>query len=293
MTLFGVREVSAGGIEINSRVQPATLSLDESTELSVSVLWDGAADRFLFGWPEAPALDGLKIVGSKRSAHSWVDGGTEWSRQEFTWTLEPERVGSSRVGVAELTYWTANDTTRDGRRLTTYPFDVQVSAGERVSSVRWWAIGSLMLLFVGIMIVLYTRRSALISQQRSMAKPHVRATILARLDDLRQVRQRGDGGEFATAASSLMDDLVRSMDEPDQAVNSDENQRDAHTRGRSVYTYEHGAHVIEREVMTELVEELRQQRYAPGGTDPSSMGMIESVIRLLALRLNEDADDNN
>ena len=123
----GTSDTSSSAVQLTAQVDRHSAPLDQSIELTVAVTWEGPADRYHFGWPETPRTYRLSIVGSRRSAGSWVDETGAHARQEFTYILRPTDLGEASIGGVRLSYWAAADTGGSGQTLTTLPITVEVT----------------------------------------------------------------------------------------------------------------------------------------------------------------------
>lgn len=202
-------------VTLTTRVDRSTVPIDETAKYIVTVAWDGAADRYRFGWPQAPKAYHLSIVGSKRSSRSWVDSTGQHSEQEFTYLLEPEETGTASLGAVLLTYWDAADTAADsdGHTLTSAPISITIVPSRKHSfGGSWQDTGITVVVLAGVLLsVLWVRRRRKqrerASDEPATAEPDELDLLIAELPELR--KQDDIPGFYAKALAIIRTAFVR------------------------------------------------------------------------------------
>ena len=247
-------------VEIVARVEQGTVLSGADFEYTIGVEWQGAADGYRFVWPEAPVLDGLEIVGSRRAATSSVVSSSQVSRQEFTWILRPIRLGDAVIGSADVTYWVVGDTSGVGRNLSTEPLHVTVEEPDGGPGVGSLAVGVFALLVVGVLggwfRIANRRRSA-----RRIARRDPRDEDMIRcIDAASEAARSGDPvafGEAATAALRIAGERFGSGSD----------------------------------ALAALAGDVERIRYSPGAVPTEELELRARMLRLMALSMSEESDD--
>ena len=83
----------APAVQISMDIQPRALTLGETVTLTLSV--EGARQQ---GMPDLPPLDGLNLIGKSTGSSLSFDGHTQRHTVNHSFTLQPTRAGTIRVG---------------------------------------------------------------------------------------------------------------------------------------------------------------------------------------------------
>ena len=265
----------SSSVQLAALVDRHTVPLDQSIELAVTVTWEGQADRYRFGWPETPQTHRLSIVGSRRSAGSWVDDAGQHARQEFTYILRPTDLGEASIGGVRLTYWAATDTGGQGQTLMTLPIKVVVTPPSEPVRRSW---GDLFVVVAVAAAGFLLWRYALRRRSRSAEAPTDAVDVGAELvAALRKARVDGDARVFYDAALIALRHGAQKrwgisaermgarelMDALDRAAATDAEPDELIARVR------------------ELLAQIDRRRFAPSRPEEWELDRVEQVIAAL------------
>lgn len=276
-----------GEVTLTARTDRRTVPVDETATLTVAVEWRGAADRYRFGWPEAPQTYRLSIVGSKRGSRSWIDDEGQHSRQEFSFILEPQVVGKASVGGIRLTYWDTADTSRGGATLTTMPISLEVVPSARSEGrIPWADVGIALAVTASVGVAVWWLRS----RRRSYHCAPVQGTppLPDELDEtlagLCRARERRDVPEFyGEAMKAVRLALRRALTVETARLTSDELTARLSETGWSSEV---------QSSLRELLERIDRRRFAPFQPEESEWDETEQTVRrLVELTRPRDTDD--
>jgi len=270
------------GVSLSSEVSRHTLPINETVDFTVTVAWQGAADRYHFGWPEAPRTYRLDITGSRTEATSWVDDNGPRSQHTFTYVIRPNSIGKATIGAVQLTYWSAADTGRPGTTLTTLPIELEVT---RPRKQGWWRANWMAVLaFILLVLVAgWTRqrlhRKSGDDQTDAVQRDPITESLLAALE---HARKRRDPAGFYDAAVATVRRII------EQRLGISTSQLTTTELVASMESVDISD--ADRESLTEILQRADRHRFAPSGEEAHELIRMETFIRECANRITEDSN---
>lgn len=179
--------------EITAALSQDPISPGETTLLTVSAVWTGEDDGFIFQKPSPPKCRGLKVVGTSQRGIAFRTDGDLHRVMEYIFTLKGEKEGEGSIGPVSLTYHRKDEDAEFS--LSSKAMKIMViSGGESFSSILLYiGIGLAVVVVVAFYISLTIRRYK--KKSNEVIADYVKnleADSLKELDHARKYKIRGE-----------------------------------------------------------------------------------------------------